>query len=87
MSAERFARVHGMLSSELYATALRHYPEERRGERVTERQGEVYGAEPGNLDPVIVRLQARSLLEDDWECSVEKSRKSLRSTRRSSRSG
>lgn len=27
---------------------------------------EIYGAEPGDLDSAIVRLQARSLPEDDW---------------------
>lgn len=65
-SAERFARERGMSRSELYATALRHYLEERRGERVAERLDEVYGAERENLDPAIARLQARSLPEDDW---------------------
>lgn len=65
-SAERFARERGMSRSELYATALRHYLEEHRGERITERLDEIYGAEPRNLDPAIARLQAQSLPEDDW---------------------
>ena len=65
-SAERFARERGMSRSELYATALRHYLEERRGERITGRLDEVYGAEPENLDPALTRLQAHSLPEDDW---------------------
>lgn len=65
-SAERFARERGMSRSELYSTALRLYLEERRGEGITERLDEVYGAEPVNLDPTIARLQARSLSEDDW---------------------
>ncbi len=65
-AAEKFARERGMSRSELYATALRHYLAERRGENITERLDEVYDAEPGDLDPAIARLQARSLLEDDW---------------------
>lgn len=65
-SAERFARERGMSRSELYATALRHYLEERRGERITERLDEVYSEEPKDLDPAIARLQARSRPEDDW---------------------
>lgn len=65
-SAEKFARKRGMSRSELYATALRQYLEERRSERITERLDEVYGAEPGDLDPAVARLQARSLPEDDW---------------------
>lgn len=65
-SAERFARERGMSRSELYATALRQYLEEHRGEMVTERLDEIYGAEVGDLDPAVARLQARSLPEDDW---------------------
>lgn len=65
-SAEQFARGQGMSRSELYATALRHYLGEHRGEVITERLDEIYGAEPGTLDPTIASLQARSLPEDDW---------------------
>jgi metal-responsive CopG/Arc/MetJ family transcriptional regulator len=65
-SAEKFARERGMSRSELYATALRQYLEERRGERITGRLDEIYGAEPGDLDSAIAHLQARSLPKDDW---------------------
>lgn len=65
-AAEEFARERGMSRSELYATALRHYLAERRGERITERLDEIYGAEPGSLDPAISHLQANSLPKDDW---------------------
>ena len=65
-SAEEFARRQGMSRSELYATALRHYLEEHRSERITERLDEIYGAEPEGLDPAISYLQARSLPEDNW---------------------
>lgn len=64
-SAEQFAREQGMSRSELYATALRHYLEERRGERITGRLDKIYAIEPGNLDPAIARLQSRSMPEDD----------------------
>jgi hypothetical protein len=65
-SAEEFARWRGMSRSELYTTALRHYLGEHQGERITERLDDIYGGEPGGLDPDIARLQARSLPEDDW---------------------
>ena len=65
-SGEEFARRRGMSRSELYATALRRYLEEHKAEMITERLDEVYGAEPGELDQNIVRLQTRSLPEDDW---------------------
>jgi metal-responsive CopG/Arc/MetJ family transcriptional regulator len=44
-AAEQFARGRGMSRSELYATALRHYLGEHRGEMITERLDEIYGGE------------------------------------------
>ena len=65
-SAEGLARRLGMTRSELYAEALRDYLREHRGEGITERLDEVYGAEESDLDPVVARLQGRSLPEDEW---------------------
>lgn len=65
-SAEEFARERAMSRSELYATALRHYLEEHRGERITECLDEVYGEEPESLEPAVAHLQSRSLPRDDW---------------------
>lgn len=65
-SAEQLARERGVSRSELYAMALRHYLEEHRSERITERLDEVYSAEAGDLDPQLARLQAQSLPENDW---------------------
>jgi Arc/MetJ family transcription regulator len=65
-AAERFAGREGMSRSELYVTALRHYLQERRGQGITERLDEVYGDEPSELDPVIARLQTRTLPRDEW---------------------
>jgi predicted transcriptional regulator len=66
-SAEGLARRLGMTRSELYAKALRDYLREHRGDGITERLDEVYGAEEeGGLDPVVARLQGRSLPEDEW---------------------
>ncbi len=65
-SAEGLARRLGMTRSELYAKALRDYLREHRGEGITERLDEVYGAEESALDPVVAKLQGRSLPEDEW---------------------
>jgi metal-responsive CopG/Arc/MetJ family transcriptional regulator len=65
-SAEGFALRLGMTRSELYAKALRDYLQEHRGEGITERLDEVYGAEESGLDPVVAELQGRSLPEDEW---------------------
>lgn len=65
-SAEGFARRMEMTRSELYARALREYLSEHRGEGITDRLDEVYGAEEGDLDPALARLQQSSLPEDEW---------------------
>ncbi len=65
-SAEGLARRLGMTRSELYAKALRDYLREHRGEGITERLDEVYGAEESVLDPVVAKLQGRSLPDDEW---------------------
>lgn len=65
-SAEGLARRLGTTRSELYAKALRDYLREHRGEGITERLDEVYGAEDSSLDPVMAALQERSLSEDEW---------------------
>lgn len=65
-SAEGFARRLGMTRSELYAKALRDYLREHEGEGITDRLDELYGEEAGGLDPVVMRLQERSLPEDGW---------------------
>jgi metal-responsive CopG/Arc/MetJ family transcriptional regulator len=65
-SAEQFAGRKGMSRSELYAAAIRQYLREHRGEGVTERLDEVYGSEPGTLEPGLSRLQSRSLPKEEW---------------------
>lgn len=67
-SAEGFARRQGMTRSELYARALRDYLREHGSEGITDLLDEVYGeeGEAGGLDPVVARLQGRSLPEDGW---------------------
>lgn len=56
-----------MTRSELYARALREYLREHRGEGVTDRLDEVYGAEEDiSLDPAVARMQQSSLSEDGW---------------------
>ncbi len=68
-SAEGFAHRLGMTRSELYAKALRDYLREHGNEGITELLDEVYGmegSEAGGLDPVVARLQGRSLSDDGW---------------------
>lgn len=67
-SAEGFARRLGITRSELYAKALRDYLREHGSEGITDLLDEVYGegGEAAGLDPVVARLQGRSLPQDGW---------------------
>jgi metal-responsive CopG/Arc/MetJ family transcriptional regulator len=65
-SAEQFAGRKGMSRSELYAAAIQQYLREHRGEGVTERLDEIYGSEPGRLDPGLSQLQTLSLPKEEW---------------------
>ncbi len=55
-----------MSRSELYAAAIRQYLREHRSEGVTERLDEIYGADPGTLEPGLSQLQSRSLPKEEW---------------------
>lgn len=52
--------------SELYARALEAFLKSHRHDRVQETLDEVYQAESFTLDPVLERLQANVLPEEDW---------------------
>ncbi len=65
-SAEQFAQQHGVSRSQLYATALRQYLQEHRGEAITEQLNAIYDSEPVTLDSALAHVQTRSLPQDDW---------------------
>lgn len=67
-AAERLARHLGVSRSELYATAIAEFLEDKRFQGVTERLNEVYAKalENPQTDPVLDSLQMRSLPLEDW---------------------
>ena len=64
VSADQLAQRRGMSRDELYTTALYHYIQYYRDDDITEQLNEIYGTESGHLDPVVVEIQTRSLIED-----------------------
>jgi len=64
--AEEAAKELKMSRSELYTTALREFLSEKQSAHITERLNQVYEAELSTLDPILVRLQASSLSDEEW---------------------
>ena len=66
--AERLAKRLRVPRSRLYATAIASFVEQHRRKGITEALNEVYGdeGEESKLDPVLHRLQERSLRREKW---------------------
>lgn len=65
-SAEQLARRLGVSRSELYVQALKSYLQEHHEEGVTEALNTLYEDIRTQLDPVLQRVQTRSLPQDEW---------------------
>jgi predicted transcriptional regulator len=67
-AADRLAERLGMSRSQLYATAVAEFVEERKAEGVTECLDDIYAAEAelSELDPVLNALQIQALPKEDW---------------------
>ena len=66
--AEQLAKRLRVPRSRLYATAIASFVKHHRRKGITEALNEVYAAdaEQSKLDPVLQKLQARSLNREDW---------------------
>lgn len=65
-SAEKLANKMGVSRSQLYATAIKSYVEAHEGEAITAKLNEVYRHTDSRLDPVLRKLQAKSLPKENW---------------------
>ena len=63
--AEKLAHRLGKSRSEIYAKAIQAYVDYREDDEVTAKFNAVYDAESSGLDPVITKLQTRSLLKNN----------------------
>lgn len=67
MAADRAAKRLGISRSELYQKALARYLEAQDDSALTEQLNEVYTeVDPGQVDPVLARLQGAGLGSDEW---------------------
>ncbi len=64
--AESLAKRLGMSRSELYTKAITHYLKKKNKNRITEKLNEVYAEEDSSLDPVMAKIQALSIPQEDW---------------------
>jgi len=65
-AAEEAAHRLGMSRSQLYARAVAEFLERHRGMGVREALDSVYTTESSRVDPVLFRMQASSIPEEDW---------------------
>lgn len=66
VSAEKLAKQLGQSRSQLYTTAVSAYVQQQDGQAITKKLDEVYANTGNSLDPVLRKLQARSLPKDKW---------------------
>lgn len=64
--ADRAAKRLGLSRSELYARAIAIYVAKLRADDVTAGLDRVYGGEPAARDPVLAKLQRRTIARERW---------------------
>ncbi len=64
--AEQFAKQHKITRSSLFTAAVDEYIHHHREEGVTQKLDAIYGKEDAAIDPVLGRLQSRSLPREEW---------------------
>jgi len=65
-AADDLAEELGVSRSSLYAQAMVEFLARHRGDYITDKLNEVYGAEPAEVDETLADLQSRSLPEEKW---------------------
>jgi len=67
-AVERLAKRLGISRSELFQRAVKEFLENHRDKGVIDVLNEVYGTDrtKARLDPLLERMQAASVLEEEW---------------------
>lgn len=65
-SADALAKRLGVSRSELYTTAIAEFLSKHQGRHVTARLDAIYAEEDSSLSPNLIRLQAKSLVSEEW---------------------
>src|SRR4051812_45395520 len=64
--ADRAAKRLGLSRSELYARAIATYVARLRADHVTEALDRVYATQPAEPDPILAKLQRRTVAREKW---------------------
>ena len=65
-AADRIAKRLGMSRSELYARAIERFVSEQSEAEITKTLNEVYGDDPGSVDPVLMSMQLTAMKREPW---------------------
>ena len=65
-AAEKLAARLGLSRSELYQKALSEFIARHSDEQITEKLNQIYAQETVELDEELLRLQAKSIPEENW---------------------
>jgi metal-responsive CopG/Arc/MetJ family transcriptional regulator len=65
-AAEELSQRLGLSRSELYTRAVAAFLQHQRATGVQEALDAIYAVEDSQLDPALMRLQALSLLREEW---------------------
>lgn len=65
-AAEQVSRRLGLSRSEFYAKAIEAYLKTQSQRSLKARLDEVYSVESSHVDPVLDKMQRRSVLKEDW---------------------
>lgn len=65
-TAEQLARQRHVSRSALFVDAMSEFIERHRHDDVTERLNKVYSQTPSTLDPILRKMQSRSIPREQW---------------------
>ncbi|MDE3089254.1 MAG: hypothetical protein KGJ80_07700 [Chloroflexota bacterium] len=65
-AAEQLARQMGITLDEFYTAVVTEYVIAHEKQSVTESLNRIYATEPSSIDPVIARMQNKTLRSDPW---------------------
>lgn len=64
--SEKLAKKLKVSRSKIFAMGVKKLAEEYDDDKITERLNEFYAKEKAEIDPVIMKMAALSLLKDEW---------------------
>ena len=66
-AADELAQRMGVSRSHLYSVALQRFVQDHDDEAITAKLNEVYATESSTLDPILQRIQSRSVKKGEWK--------------------